>query len=626
MNLLILLLLSPFIGAFIITLGRFGLKQTSHQDTLARIVSILTSFVTALISLTLFWKFEQSYRVHWFDWITIGDLHSSITLLYDPLSSVMVLFITLISFLIFTYATGYMKGESGYSRFFIYFHLFLGSMLLLVLVDNPLIMFIGWEGVGVCSYLLIGFYMDDRANIAAANKAFYLNRIGDFGFVSALALLFTQLGGASMSYSLIQTHIGIIEPFYLTLIGILLFVGAMGKSAQIPLYVWLPDAMAGPTPVSALIHAATMVTAGVYMVVRFDFLYTLIPDVSLFIAIIGAASALLAALFATFASDIKKILAYSTMSQLGYMFAGAALGAYSGAIFHLFNHAFFKALLFMGAGAVIIALHHQQNIFKMGGLRRVLPYITLVMFIATATISGIPPFSGFFSKDALIAQAYGSDHYAIGALLTLTAFLTSFYMFRLFFTVFISPRAEHSNEHHIHPVPLSMKWPLAFLALAAMVNGIWNLPHFMGFHPMMSHYLSQLDHTIHLSPMMEWGLSGLNTALALLGMMLAYKLHAKSMREPDLSRPLSRILVHKLYVDELYEITVGKLLIWLNYLSNTYIEKGVDFTITTLVHLYHKAARNTNATQDGDANHYMMMIMLGISSLCIYFLIVFKGV
>lgn len=625
MNLLITIIFLPFAGALLITLNRWLLPAYLHEQ-LTRIITILGSLATAGLGLYLFLRVPEPFRVVCCNWINLADLHAPIALLYDPLSSVMILFITLISFLIFTYATGYMRGDRGYSRFFIYFHLFLGSMLLLVLADNPLIMFIGWEGVGVCSYLLIGFYLDERANIAAANKAFYLNRIGDFGFLSALVLLFVQLGPAAMSYSLIETHIMLIDPLYLTWIGMLLFVGAMGKSAQIPLYVWLPDAMAGPTPVSALIHAATMVTAGVYMVVRFDFLYSLLPNVSLFIAIIGAASALLAALFASYERDIKKILAYSTMSQLGYMFAGAALGAYSGAIFHLFNHAFFKALLFMGAGGVIIALHHEQNIFKMGALRRHLPLITTVMLIATSAISGIPPFSGFFSKDALIAQAFGTGHYAIWLTLIFTAFLTSYYMFRLFFIVFISPRNEQSNEHHLHPLPFSMKWPLVLLALAATFNGLWNLPHFMGYIPYMSEYMQTLDTPIHLKATQEWLLSGVNTVLALCGAFIAYRQFAHRASAPNTSRPLTKWLVDKLYIDELYLSLVAQPLLFLNRLVTARFEPALDRLIQNLVALYRRAALRVNATQDGDTNHYMMIMMLGISSLCLYFFIVYEGV
>lgn len=624
MNLLVITLLLPFAGALLITLGRFGAKHPSTQDKIARLISIITPLASAALSLYLFFSTSEPFKAVCFDWISIGSLQSSITLLYDPLSSIIVLFITLISFLIFTYATGYMRGESGYSRFFIYFHLFLGSMLLLVLADNPLVMFIGWEGVGVCSYLLIGFYMDERANIAAANKAFYLNRIGDFGFISALALLFVQLGSNAMSYELIAAHVTRIDPFYLSLIGVLLFVGAMGKSAQIPLYVWLPDAMAGPTPVSALIHAATMVTAGVYMVVRFDFLYVLIPDIGLMIALIGTASAVLAALFASYASDIKKILAYSTMSQLGYMFAGAGLGAYSGAIFHLFNHAFFKALLFMGAGAVIITLHHQQNIFKMGHLRRRLPLISFVMLIATASISGIPPFSGFFSKDALISQAYGTGHYGIWIALMGTAFLTSFYMFRLYITVFIAPQSDHSKEL-LHPVAVSMKWPLVILAVAALGNGIWNLPHFMGFHPLMSPYLGIQDRETILLPSAEWSLSALNTALALAGATMAYRRFARRPKEPDTKRTVARVLVHKLYIDELYTLIVTRPLLFLNRIVNNTAETAIDNTIKALVNLYRRGAVRVNSSQDGDVNHYMMIMMLGISSICIYLLIIYKG-
>ncbi len=414
----------------------------------------------------------------------------------DRLTVVMLSFITLIGTLIHIYAIGYMKDDDTYGKFFSYFNLFMGSMLLLVLADNPIMMFVGWELVGLSSYLLIGFYHQESSNITAANKAFILNRVGDFGFIIAISLLFVSLEGTGFTFDSIKTNITMINPEMLSLIGILLFVGAMGKSAQIPLYVWLPDAMAGPTPVSALIHAATMVTAGVYMVSRYSFLYVEIPDIGLFIATIGAASALFAAIIASYQSDIKKILAYSTMSQLGYMFIAVGLGAYSSGIFHVFTHAFFKALLFMGAGAVIIALHHEQNIFKMGGLKKDLKLVYITMLIATLAISGIPPFSGFFSKDAILVTAFASEHYVLWGVGSLTAAFTAFYMFRLFFSVF---HAKGKSTYKLQSIPKSMTYPLVFLALGSTTAGFLGVNESYGGNSWINTFLALPDIELHIA-------------------------------------------------------------------------------------------------------------------------------
>ena len=432
----------PFLSALLLAIVYLS-DTKANRYTFYTIVGVGAPAIMTILSLIVGYQLlNGSDTIHntLFQWIDIGDFNISIAFMADRLSVVMISFITFIGTLIHIYAAGYMKEDEAYGKFFAYFNLFMGSMLLLVLADNPIMMFVGWELVGLSSYLLIGFYHQESANITAANKAFILNRVGDFGFIMALSLLFVNVGDGGFTFEAIAANISTIDPEMLSLIGLLLFVGAMGKSAQIPLYVWLPDAMAGPTPVSALIHAATMVTAGVYMVARYSFLYVEIPDVGLFIASIGAASALFAAIIASYQSDIKKILAYSTMSQLGYMFMAVGLGAYSAGIFHVFTHAFFKALLFMGAGAVIIALHHEQNIFKMGGLKKHLKLVYITMFIATLAISGIPPFAGFFSKDAILVTAFASEHYVIWGVGTLTAMLTAFYMFRMLFTVFIRSR------------------------------------------------------------------------------------------------------------------------------------------------------------------------------------------
>ncbi len=617
-TLLLLTLLLPF-GTTIVLLGVRALPW-SHENA-TRILSIASPIIVALSMVTLFVRYDSPYTMELFSWIALGELFINVELYIDALSLVMGLFITLISALIFIYATAYMRHDAGYTRFFIYFHLFLGFMLLLVLANNPYMMFVGWEGVGLASYLLIGFYSRDLANTRAANKAFYLNRIGDFGFIIALGLIFVQLGTYGLDWSALEQSMSELDDPMLIAIGLGLFVGAMGKSAQIPLYVWLPDAMAGPTPVSALIHAATMVTAGVYMVVRFDFLYTLIPDVGLFIATMGALSALLAALFATFATDVKKILAYSTMSQLGFMFAAAGTGLYDGAIFHLFTHAFFKALLFLGAGAIIVALHHEQNIFRMGNMRHFMPIVFVSMFFATATISGIPPFSGFFSKDAIVAHLFLGHYYGLWAILMSSAFLTSYYMFRLFFTLFLAP--SPTPRQTILPVSLTMQWPLILLALGAVGNGLWNIPTFMGGNAAMHTFLALSTPVHEVAHTTEWLLSMGSALVALLGMALAYRHYAHAMRPPKEAR--WRWLIDVLYIDHLYHALFVRSLRALSLWFATYPERLLQRSVYTLQALYWQGAHLLQRLQDGRLQTYMFLFAIGVALLSLMLLAQLKG-
>jgi NADH-quinone oxidoreductase subunit L len=554
-----------------------------------------------------------------FQWINVGDFNIEVAFMADRLSVVMISFITFIGTLIHIYAAGYMKEDESYGKFFSYFNLFMGSMLLLVLADNPIMMFVGWELVGLSSYLLIGFYHQESSNITAANKAFILNRVGDFGFIMAISLLFISLEGTGFTFDSIKENIGMIDPDRLSLIGILLFVGAMGKSAQIPLYVWLPDAMAGPTPVSALIHAATMVTAGVYMVARYSFLYELIPDVGIFIATIGAASALFAAIIASYQSDIKKILAYSTMSQLGYMFIAVGLGAYSSGIFHVFTHAFFKALLFMGAGAVIIALHHEQNIFKMGGLKKELKLIYITMFIATLAISGIPPFAGFFSKDAILVTAFASEHYIIWGVGSLTAMLTAFYMFRLLFTVF---HAEPTETKKVHTVPNSMTRPLVVLAFGSATAGFLGANEAYGGSSWFNTFLALPDTTLHLSHAKEYMLGGLNVLLGLLGMWLAYQMFAKDMREAQEDKIYKKVIINKFYIDEIYAFFIVKpLLLLSNFIAKVVDPKIFDGFINLNVWGYTKSAVLFAKLQNGKVRYYALYILIGVSAMSYYMLV-----
>ncbi len=616
-----LIVILPFFSAFFMALV-YLYNTKAKRYVFYTAVGVGIPVVMTILSFMLTYELlNGSQTIHGtlFKWINIGDFDISIAFMADRLSVVMISFITFIGTLIHIYAAGYMKEDDGYGKFFVYFNLFMGSMLLLVLADNPIMMFVGWELVGLCSYLLIGFYHQDAANIKAANKAFILNRVGDFGFIMAISLLFVALGEGGFTFDAIQANIGSVSHEMLTLIGFLLFVGAMGKSAQIPLYVWLPDAMAGPTPVSALIHAATMVTAGVYMVARYSFLYVEVPDVGLFIASIGAASALFAAIIASYQSDIKKILAYSTMSQLGYMFIAVGLGAYSAGIFHVFTHAFFKALLFMGAGAVIIALHHEQNIFRMGGLKKHLKVVYITMFIATLAISGIPPFAGFFSKDAILVAAFASEHYVIWGIATFTTGLTAFYMFRMLFTVFFANKKE---VQHLTPIPKSMTKPLIVLAIGSVFAGFLGVNEAYGGSSWINTFLALPDTKLHVSHSSEYMLGALNVILGLMGMGLAYKLFAKEAKEPQTNTLLKSIVINKFYVDEIYEFIIIKPLLFLSHLIAKVIDPKIfDGFINLNVWTYRKSGALFGKLQNGKVRYYALYILTGVSAMSFYILI-----
>ena len=617
-----LIVILPFLSALL--MGVVYLADTKKKRYLFyTLVGVGTPAISTVLSFIFgIQLLNGSEPIHHtlFQWIAIGDFNIEVAFMADRLSVVMISFITFIGTLIHIYAAGYMKEDEGYGKFFAYFNLFMGSMLLLVLADNPIMMFIGWALVGLSSDLLIGFYHQESANISAANKAFILNRVGDFGFIMAISLLFISLEGSGFTFESIQANISMIDHDTLSLIGILLFVGAMGKSAQIPLYVWLPDAMAGPTPVSALIHAATMVTAGVYMVARYSFIYIEIPDIGLFIASIGAASALFAAIIASYQSDIKKILAYSTMSQLGYMFMAVGLGAYSSGIFHVFTHAFFKALLFMGAGAVIIAVHHEQNIFKMGGLKKELKLVYITMFIATLAISGIPPFAGFFSKDAILVMAFASEHYILWAMGSLTAMLTAFYMFRLLFTVFHS---QPTQTKKLHTLPASMTAPLVILAFGSATVGFLGANEAYGGNSWINTFLALPDRAVDISHAKEYMLGGLNVLLGLLGMGLAYKLFAQKAEEAKEDSLFRKVVIHTFYIDEIYEFLILKPLLLLSqFIAKVMDPKIFDGFINLNVWGYRRSALLFTKLQNGKVRYYALYILMGVSVMSYY--LIFK--
>ncbi len=623
MNILSFIVLIPLFSALL--LGIVHLYDASKERyAFYAGIGILAPALSTILAFMVSWDLghqapDAILQSTLFEWISLGEFKIAVGFMADRLSVVMISFITLIGTLIHIYAAGYMKGDPGFGKFFSYFNLFMASMLLLILADNPIMMFVGWELVGLCSYLLIGFYYKDPLNVKAANKAFILNRVGDFGFIIALSILFVALEGSGYTFASIKANLTMIDTALLPLIGILLFVGAMGKSAQIPLYVWLPDAMAGPTPVSALIHAATMVTAGVYMVARFSFLYSEIAQVGEFIAVIGAASALFAAIIAMYQTDIKKILAYSTMSQLGYMFIAVGLGAYSSGIFHVFAHAFFKALLFMGAGAVIIALHHEQNIFKMGGLKNRMKLVTITMLIATLAISGIPPFAGFFSKDAILAAAFASEHYVIWGIGTVTALLTAYYMFRLFFVVFYAKGA--GSDAVLQPLPKTMTWPLVLLAIGSATVGFLGANTAFGGDDWFAGFIALPDMKPHLSHSSEYLLATLNVLMALIGIGWAYKRFAVQAEPMKVTTPLQKLVVHKFYIDELYEAVIVKPILLLSRLSDRVIDRlVVDGVINFAVFGYRYAGIRFAQLQNGKVRYYALYIMIGVAAMSLFIL------
>ena len=505
-----------------------------------------------------------------YTWIQTGDFRADVRLMLDPLSAVMMLVVTGVGFLIHVYSMGYMGHEKAYGRYFAYLNLFTFSMLTLVLADNFLLMFLGWEAVGLCSYLLIGFWYERPAAAEAGKKAFVVNRIGDWGFLLGIFLIFVTFGSVDFGTVFAQAPLRLAVGSALASgIALLLFLGATGKSAQIPLYVWLPDAMEGPTPVSALIHAATMVTAGVYMVARCHVFYLLSPLALQTVAVVGIMTVLLAATIAVTQTDIKRVLAYSTISQLGYMFVGCGVGAFTSGIFHLMTHAFFKALLFLGAGSVIHALSGEQDLWKMGGLRRYLPKTHLTFLIGTLAIAGVIPFAGFFSKDEILFQAWLRGGPLLWCAGILGAFLTAFYMFRLYFLTFHgSPRFSEEVKHHIHESPDSMTIPLMILAVLSTVGGFLQIPLVQGgqildrfLEPVFADALALVPpaHAGH-TPMAEVWLMAISLAVALVGILVAYRFYVTSPETPrrlaERVRGLYRLVFNKYWVDEAYDATV----------------------------------------------------------------------
>ena len=619
-NLLVWIILAPLIGA--ILNGGFyfySIKKRVLPQRLFSLIGTIAPILGFIFTLIIFLDMVENgtiFHQTLFTWLEVDKLTIEMKLLGDNLSIFMAMFVTFVGSLIHIYAVGYMHKDKGFGKFFAYFNLFLASMLILVLADNPIILFIGWEGVGVCSYLLIKFYYGDKDNVLAANKAFIVNRVGDFGFILGVITLFFAIGQGNISFGSIEANLGNASTELLILSGFLIFRLTDKRSAQIPLYTWLPDAMAGPTPISALIHAATMVTAGVYMVARFHFLYAGIEEIGIFIAYIGALSALLAAVIATRQQDIKKILAYSTMSQLGYMFIGVGLGFYSTGLFHVFTHAFFKAMLFMAAGGMIMAQHHEQNIFKMAQHRVSTPIIGFCMLVGVIAISGIPPFSGFFSKDAILGAAFHEGEYVIWGIGMFTAFLTAFYMFRMYFILFVAPN-NHSKKEYVY-TSKTITLPLLVLSIGAIAAGFLNLPSVLGGEHMVDTWLAQLNSKeFHMSHTTEYVLMALSVIIAATGIGAAYNKYAHF----DVSKPESEegLIANKFYVDEFYDkVFVQSAKKLSTFIDKVVDEKIIDKFIMESCNQFINFGKVVGTLQNANVRFYGLFMLVGISSIFIY--------
>jgi NADH-quinone oxidoreductase subunit L len=632
-DLVYLVPLFPLIGFLINGLGRKNLSKS-----LSGIIGsgvILASFI---VSLLIFNETRAegfiATTVNLFEFINVAGLNIPFAFQVDQLSALFLLVITGVGFLIHVYSTSYMHEEEPhhYARYFAYLNLFVFSMLLLVLGANYLIMFIGWEGVGLCSYLLIGYWFKNNEYSNAARKAFVMNRIGDLGFLLGLFFIIQQFGSLTYTEVFSQAEGMFKGETIIVVITLLLFVGATGKSAQIPLYTWLPDAMAGPTPVSALIHAATMVTAGIYMIARSNILYTLAPVSQTVVAVIGLATAILAATIALKQNDIKKVLAYSTVSQLGYMFLGLGVGAYTGAVFHVMTHAFFKALLFLGAGSVIHAMHHEQDIRKMGGLAKKLPTTNWTFLAGCIAIAGIPPFSGFFSKDEILVHAFAANpvYYVIGLA---GALMTAFYMFRLYAMTFRGTfRGTHEQEHHLHESPWQMTIPLVVLAVLAIVAGFVGIPELFAVDAhKLEHYLApvfkastDIAEAHHVSHSTEYILLAVSITLIVLSILYALNRFSKK-PETGEAEGFGKVLANKWYVDELYNSIVTKPLNGLGAFTNRFIEKsGIDGIVNGVGKSVQWGGRQLRLMQSGQVGSYVLWMVLGILILFVITITILK--
>lgn len=619
-SLLLTLLLAPFAG-FLFNVF-FGKKVSRNVSGTIGTIAVAVSFI---ISLNFFFQInstKQPILIDLFQWMTLGNFNVNFSFLLDQLSILWLLFVTGIGTLIHIYSISYMHDDENLNKFFAYLNLFIFFMITLVTGSNLLIMFIGWEGVGLCSYLLIGFWYKNQDYNDAAKKAFIMNRIGDLGFligIFILGYLFNSVDFVTIKEMVASGKFSI-DLGWLGLATLCLFIGASGKSAQIPLYTWLPDAMAGPTPVSALIHAATMVTAGIFMITRLNFLFDLTPDVQMVIAVIGAVTSLVAAFIALVQNDIKKVLAYSTVSQLGLMFLALGLGAYEIAVFHVITHAFFKACLFLGSGSLIHALHGEQDMRKMGGLRKYMKVTYITFLIATLAISGIPIFAGFFSKDEILMVAF-HENKALWIIASLASIMTAFYMFRLLYLTFFKEfRGTEEQKHHLHESPSLITFPLIILAILSTVGGFISFPG----HSWLNGYLAPIfigareEHHLDGTTYMLMGIAVIG---ALIGIGIAYSNYIKKSQVPNEDREITgfaKVLYNKFYVDEIYTAVIVKPIYAIASFSKNFIETALSGFVFGLGKVTNMVGNQGKAIQNGSIGFYLFVFVIASASFIAY--------
>lgn len=618
-NLALLLLFTPFAG-FLLNVF-FGKKLGHGAAGWLGTAAVATSFAVTLYFFLQVLDTKTGIDITLFEWMRLANFQVDFGFQLDQLSLLWLMFVTGIGTLIHIYSISYMHDDENMHKFFAYLNLFVFFMITLVMGSNLLIMFIGWEGVGLCSYLLIGFWYKNQDYNDAAKKAFIMNRIGDLGFLIGIFILGYLFN--SVDYTTIRTAIQSgqqIDMIWLSAAALCLFIGACGKSAQLPLYTWLPDAMAGPTPVSALIHAATMVTAGIFMITRMNFLFDLAPDVQNVIAIVGAITSLVAAAIGLVQNDIKKVLAYSTVSQLGLMFLALGLGAYEIAVFHVITHAFFKACLFLGSGSVIHALHGEQDMRNMGGLKGWMKITFITFLISTLAISGLPPFSGFFSKDEILMTAFHHNK-ALWVIASLASIMTAFYMFRLLYlTFFKSFRGTEEQKHHLHESPALITFPLIILAILALVGGAISLPG----SSWLNHYLApviakpavhhHLDTTAYM-------LMGIAVVGALIGIGIAYMKYIKKGEVPPQDSEIEgvhKVLYNKFYVDEFYMAVIVKPIYAIASFGKNVVERGISWLVFSTGRLANMFGDEGRTIQNGSVGLYLFVFVFGICSVVAY--------
>jgi NADH-quinone oxidoreductase subunit L len=620
-SLALVLVLAPFAG-FLLNVF-FGKQLGKTGSGVLGTLAVVTSFVVSVLFFIDLQSTGKSSSIQLFDWIQLQSISIHFGLLFDQLSILWLLFVTGIGSLIHLYSISYMHEDENMHKFFAYLNLFVFFMITLVVGSNLVVMFIGWEGVGLCSYLLIGFWHSNQDYNDAAKKAFIMNRIGDLGLLIGIFILGSLF--STLDFAGLQTALAGGTPSTLVSIAALaLFIGACGKSAQIPLYTWLPDAMAGPTPVSALIHAATMVTAGIFMVTRLHFLFDLAPEVQTIIAIVGAATALLAATIGLFQNDIKKVLAYSTVSQLGLMFLALGLGAYQVAVFHVITHAFFKACLFLGSGSVIHALHGEQDMRNMGGLKKAMPITFMTMLVSSLAIAGIFPLAGFWSKDEILLTAF-HHNIALWVVGSVASIMTAFYMFRLMYlTFFTTFRGTEEQEKHLHESPALITFPLIVLAILAAIGGAINLPG----STWLNHYLAPLfhsEHAEHALGTLEYGLMGVALAGGIFGILWARRqfITQKSLpKADDQMEGFAKVVYHKYYVDEAYT----KIIVNPINSASRFFRDTVETSLSALVLGFAKVSLSLGAqgrkVHNGNTGLYLFAFVLGVIALVTYLFIV----